>query len=212
MSGKIRVLLADDHAVVRKGFRLILSQYPEFEVVGEASDGQQAVDLGRTLAPDIVIMDVAMPRLNGVMATRAILETHPHCRILMLSMHGDAVYVRESLRAGAKGYLLKDAVDHDLVAAVRALAEGNAYLSPSVSKTVLADYRQQVGESGDQLTTREREVLQLLAEGFTAKEIAKRLDISAYTVDAHRSRIMRKLQISSIGELVRYAMRSGLIS
>lgn len=212
MSRKIRLLLADDHAVVRKGFRLILSQYPEFEVVGEASNGQQAVELVRSLTPDIVIMDVAMPRLNGVMATRAILEAHPHCRILMLSMHGDAVYVRESLRAGAKGYLLKDAVDSDLVAAVRALADGHAYLSPSVSNTVLTDYRQHVGDAGSQLTTREREVLQLLAEGLTAKEIARRLDISAYTVDAHRSRIMRKLQISSIGELVRYAMRSGLIS
>jgi DNA-binding NarL/FixJ family response regulator len=208
----IRLLLADDHTVVRKGFRLILSQYPEFEVVGEASAGHEAVALAGTLAPDIVIMDVAMPRLNGVMATKAILEAQPHCRVLMLSMHGDAVYVRESLRAGAKGYLTKDAVDSDLVAAVRALAAGHAYLSPSISNTVLTDYRQQVGEAGDKLTTREREVLQLLAEGLTAKEIAKRLDISAYTVDAHRSRILRKLQISSIGELVRYAMRNGLIS
>jgi DNA-binding NarL/FixJ family response regulator len=212
MSRKTRVLLADDHAIVRKGIRLILSQHPEFDVVGEAGDGQQAIDLVHTLTPDIVIMDVAMPRLNGVMATRAILEAHPHCRILMLSMHGDSVYVRESLRAGAKGYLLKDAVDHDLLAAVRALADGHAYLAPSVSNTVLADYRQQAGDAGGQLTTREREVLQLLAEGLTAKEIAKRLDISVYTVDAHRSRIMRKLQISSIGELVRYAMRTGLIS
>ncbi len=212
MTRTVRVLLADDHAVVRKGFRLILSQYPEFEVVGEASDGQEAVELARTIQPDVVIMDVAMPQLNGVMATRAILEENPHCRILMLSMHGDSVYVRESLRAGAKGYLLKDAVDHDLVAAVRALAQGHAYLSPSVSSTVLNDYRQQASDTGDRLTTREREVLQLLAEGLTAKDIARRLDISAYTVDAHRSRIMRKLQISSIGELVRYAMRSGLIS
>lgn len=211
MSG-LRILLADDHAVVRKGFRLILSQYPEFDVVGEASNGQEAVEMALALEPDLVIMDVAMPQLNGVMATRAILEGHPHCRILMLSMHGDSVYVRESLRAGAKGYLLKDAVDHDLVAAVRALAAGHAYLSPSVSSTVLADYRQQASDAGDRLTSREREVLQLLAEGLTAKEIARRLDISAYTVDAHRSRIMRKLQISSIGELVRYAMRRGLIS
>lgn len=212
MSSRLRIMLADDHAVVRKGFRLILSQYPEFDVVGEASNGQEAVDMALALEPDLVIMDVAMPQLNGVMATRAILEGHPHCRILMLSMHGDSVYVRESLRAGAKGYLLKDAVDHDLVSAVRALAAGHAYLSPSVSNTVLADYRQQASDDGDRLTTREREVLQLLAEGLTAKEIARRLDISAYTVDAHRSRIMRKLQISSIGELVRYAMRRGLIS
>lgn len=208
---KTRVLLVEDHGIVRKGLRLILSQYPEFDVVGEAVDGQHAIEQVKALLPDVVIMDVAMPRLNGVMATRAILEQHPHCRILMLSMHGDAVYVRESLRAGAKGYLLKDSVDHELVAAVRALAEGNAYLSPSVSKTVLNDYRQQGGDAGSELTTREREVMQLLAEGLTAKEIAKRLDISAYTVDAHRGRIMRKLQISSIGELVRYAMRNGLV-
>jgi two-component system response regulator NreC len=208
---KTRVLLVEDHGIVRKGLRLILSQYPEFEVVGEAVDGQHAIEMVKTLTPDVVIMDVAMPRLNGVMSTRAILEQHPHSRILMLSMHADAVYVRESLKAGAKGYLLKDAVDHELVAAVRALAEGNAYLSPSVSKTVLADYRQHSSEAGSELTSREREVMQLLAEGFTAKEIAKRLDISAYTVDAHRGRIMRKLQISSIGELVRYAMRNGLV-
>jgi RNA polymerase sigma factor (sigma-70 family) len=211
MNSKTRLLLADDHALVRKGLRLILSQEPTFEVVAEASHGREAVSMVRTHRPDVVVMDVAMPHVNGVTAVRNILEEEPQCRILMLSMHRDAAYVRESLRAGAKGYLLKDAVDHELVAAVKALADGHAYLSPAVSNTVLADYRQHVSDATE-LTAREREVLQLLAEGLTAKEIAKRLDISAYTVDAHRSRLMRKLQISSIGELVRFAMRNGLIT
>lgn len=211
MNPKTRLLLADDHALVRTGLRLILSQEPTFDVVGEASDGREVVSMVRTLRPDVVLMDVAMPRANGVTAVRSILEEEPNCRILMLSMHGDAAYVRESLRAGAKGYLLKDAVDHELVTAIKALASGNAYLSPAVSNMVLADYRQHVSDASG-LTTREREVLQLLAEGLTAKEIAKRLEISVYTVDAHRTRIMRKLQISSIGELVRLAMRTGLIS
>jgi len=211
MNSKTRLLLADDHALVRKGLRLILSQEPTFEVVAEASHGREAVSMVRTHRPDVVVMDVAMPHVNGVTAVRTILEEEPQCRILMLSMHRDAAYVRESLRAGAKGYLLKDAVDHELVTAVKALADGHAYLSPAVSNTVLADYRQHVSDATD-LTAREREVLQLLAEGLTAKEIAKRLDISAYTVDAHRSRLMRKLQISSIGELVRFAMRNGLIT
>lgn len=211
MNPKTRLLLADDHALVRKGLRLILSQEPTFEVVGEAGDGREVLSMVRTLQPDVVLMDVAMPRANGVTAVRGILQEEPNCRILMLSMHSDAAYVRESLRAGAKGYLLKDAVDHELVTAIKALASGNAYLSPAVSNMVLADYRQHVSDTSG-LTTREREVLQLLAEGLTAKEIAKRLEISVYTVDAHRTRIMRKLQISSIGELVRMAMRSGLIS
>ncbi|MBM3773252.1 MAG: response regulator transcription factor [Acidimicrobiia bacterium] len=211
MTPKTRLLLADDHALVRRGLRLILSQEPTFDVVGEASDGREVVTMVRTLRPDVVLMDVAMPRANGVTAVRSILEEEPNCRILMLSMHSDAAYVRESLRAGAKGYLLKDAVDQELVTAIKALASGNAYLSPAVSNMVLADYRQHVSDASG-LTTREREVMQLLAEGLTAKEIAKRLEISAYTVDAHRTRIMRKLQISSIGELVRFAMRAGLIS
>lgn len=212
MRSPIRLLLADDHALVRKGLRLILAQQPGFEVVGEASDGHEAVERAKALRPDVVVMDVAMPKLNGVMATRDMLEQQPGCQVLILSMHGDAAYVRECLRAGAKGYLLKDAVDHELVAAVRALAEGQSYLSPAISNTVLHDYREHVGDAISLLTAREREILQLLAEGLTAKEIAKRLEISNYTVDAHRSRIMRKLQISSIGELVRFAMRHGLIT
>jgi DNA-binding NarL/FixJ family response regulator len=211
MSRRIRILLADDHTLVRKGFRLILSQEADLEVVGEASNGQEAVELAQRLTPDIVVLDVAMPDMNGVAATRAILDVHPECRVLMLSMHGDAVYVRESLRAGARGYLLKEAIDQDLLTAVRALARGQSYLSPAVSNTVLTDYRQRSLGPLDQLTAREREVLQMLAEGLTAKEIATRLDISAYTVDAHRSRILKKLQLNSVGELVRFAMRVGLV-
>jgi DNA-binding NarL/FixJ family response regulator len=210
---KTRILLADDHAVVRKGFRLILSQEPDFEVVGEAGEGLEAVRLASELEPhaDVVIMDIAMPGLNGVEATRRITENGTRSRILILSMHKDAVYVRESLRAGAKGYLLKESIDKDLVAAVRAVAAGHAFLSPEISATVLADYQQHVTDPLDSLTNRERQVLQLLAEGLTAKDIASRLNISVYTVDAHRSRIMKKLHLKSSGELVRFAMRKKLI-
>ncbi len=210
---KTRILLADDHAVVRKGFRLILSQEPDFEVVGEAGEGLEAVRLASELDPhaDVVIMDIAMPGLNGVEATRRITENGTRSRILILSMHKDAVYVRESLRAGAKGYLLKESIDKDLVAAVRAVAAGHAFLSPEISATVLADYQQHVTDPLDSLTNRERQVLQLLAEGLTAKDIASRLNISVYTVDAHRSRIMKKLHLKSSGELVRFAMRKKLI-
>jgi two-component system, NarL family, response regulator NreC len=211
MPRRTRILLVDDHTLVRKGFRLILSQENDLEVVGEASNGRDAVALAQRLTPDVVILDVAMPDMNGVAATRAILDVHPEGRVLMLSMHADAVYVRESLRAGARGYLLKEAIDHDLLTAVRALANGQSYLSPAVATTVLTDYRQRTQSPLDQLTAREREVLQMLAEGLTAKDIASKLDISVYTVDAHRSRIMKKLQLNSVGELVRFAMRAGLV-
>lgn len=210
MSRKIRILLVDDHAVVRQGFRLILSQEPDIEVVGESGDGQDAVRLAQQLKPTLVIMDIAMPRLNGVEATRRIMEACPDARILILSMHKDAVYVRETLRAGAKGYLLKDSIDQDLLRAVRSVAGGDGFLSPEVSGTVLQDY-QQVADPFDRLTAREREVLQMLAEGQVAKEIATALDISVYTVDAHRGRIMKKLGLRSSTEIVRFAMRKGLI-
>jgi DNA-binding NarL/FixJ family response regulator len=210
MSRKIRILLADDHAVVRQGFRLILNQEPDMEVVGESGDGSDVVRLAQQLRPGLVIMDIAMPRVNGVEATRRIMEAYPEARILILSMHKDAVYVRETLRAGAKGYLLKDSIDQDLLRAVRAVAAGNGFLSPEVSGTVLQDY-QQVEDPFDRLTAREREVLQMLAEGKIAKEIATELDISVYTVDAHRGRIMKKLGLRSSTEIVRFAMRRGLI-
>jgi len=210
MSPKIRILLADDHAVVRQGFKLILNQQPDLEVIGEAKDGSEAVQLAHDLKPNLVIMDIAMPGMNGVEATRRIIEGSPECRILVLSMHKDVVYVRETLRAGAKGYLLKESIDQDLLRAVRAVANGDGFLSPEVSGTILKDY-QQVEDPFDQLTAREREVLQMLAEGKVAKEVAAVLEISVYTVDAHRGRIMRKLGLKSSTELVRFAMRKGLV-
>jgi two-component system response regulator NreC len=207
----IRVLLADDHGVVRQGFRLILAQHDDVEVVGEAVNGREAVDLARKLTPDVVILDIAMPELNGVDATRLIRQELPECNVLVLSMHKDAAYVRETLRAGAKGYLLKDSIDGDLVKAVRAVAAGEGFLSPGISATVLSDYQKHVSDPLDLITPRERQLLQMLAEGKTSKDIASELKISIYTVDAHRSRIMKKLQLRSIGDLVRFAFQRGLI-
>ncbi|MBL8168381.1 MAG: response regulator transcription factor [Acidobacteria bacterium] len=206
-----RILLADDHLVVRRGFGLILSAQPGWKIVGEAANGREAVELTERLQPDLVVMDVSMPELNGIEATRRIAEFAPRCRILALSMHRDAVYVREILRAGAHGYLLKDASDQDLVDAVRAVSQGQGYLSPAVSDAVLSDYRKHVTDPIDLLTSREREVLQLIAEGKTNKEIAQDLHLSVYTVDSHRGRIMEKLNLHSAGELIRFAIRNGLI-
>jgi DNA-binding NarL/FixJ family response regulator len=208
---RITILLADDHSVVRQGFRRILESQADMEIVGEAGNGREAIERATELGPDVVVMDVAMPELNGIEATRRLMETSPHTRVLALSMHKDAVYVREILRAGARGYLLKDAIDADLLAAVRAVARGEAYLSPAIADSVLTDYRQHVTDPIDLLTTREREVLQLIAEGKTNKEIATDLKLSIYTVDAHRGRIMEKLNLHSTGELVRFALRKGLI-
>jgi DNA-binding NarL/FixJ family response regulator len=208
---RIRILLADDHAVVRQGFRMILSAHSDLEIVGEAGNGREAVELAATLRPDVVVMDVAMPELNGIEATRRLTADNPHTRVVALSMHKDSVYVREILRAGARGYLLKDSVAADLVSAVRAVASGEGYLSPQVSNAVLDDYRRHVTNPIDMLTSREREVLQMLAEGKTNKEIAGVLNLSAYTVEAHRGRIMEKLNVHTIADLVRFAVRNGLV-
>ncbi len=207
----IKILLADDHALVRQGLRFILEAQDDMEIVGQAGNGNEAVEMAEKLKPDVVIMDVAMPGLNGVEATRRLSGSLPRTRVLALSMHKDSVYVREILRAGARGYLLKDSGDADLVAAVRAVAKGEGYISPAVSDAVLSDYRKHVTDPLDLLTTREREVLQLIAEGKTNKEIATDLNLSVYTVEAHRGRIMEKLNLHSTGELVRFALRNGLI-
>ena len=207
---KIRVLLADDHAVVRAGFRMILAAQSNIEIIGEASNGREAVEMAEKSQPDVVVMDVTMPELNGIEATRRLAQSTPRARILALSMHKDSVYVREILKAGARGYLLKDALDKDLVAAVEAVSRGEGYLSPAVADAVLSDYRKHVTDPLDLLSTREREVLQMIAEGKTNKEIATVLKLSVYTVDAHRGRIMEKLNLHSTSELVRFAMRNGL--
>lgn len=206
-----RILLADDHAVVRNGFRMILAAQTDLEVVGEASNGREAVALAEKTRPDLVVMDIAMPELNGIEATRQITQKNPNTRVLALSMQKDAVYVRETLRAGAKGYLLKDSSEQDLLAAVRAVASGKGWLSPGVSDAVLEDYRRHVTDPVDLLSPREREVLQMIAESRTNKEIATALNLSVYTVEAHRGRIMEKLNLHSIAELVRFALRKGLI-
>jgi two-component system, NarL family, response regulator NreC len=211
MREKIHILLADDHAVVRQGFKMILAAQPDMEIVGEAGNGREAVDLAGQLQPDVIVMDVAMPELNGIEATRRIADLSPRSRVLALSMHKDSVYVREILRAGARGYLLKDSISSDLLAAVRAIARGEGYLSPGVSDAVLNDYRRHVTDPIDLLTSREREVLQMIAEGKTNKEIATVLNLSVYTVDAHRGRIMEKLNMHSATDLVRFAVRAGLV-
>ena len=190
---------------------MILDAEADMEIVGEAANGREAVDLAVQLRPDVVVMDVSMPELNGIEATRRLAASLPRARVVALSMHKDSVYVREILRAGARGYLLKDSGAADLVAAIRAVASGESYLSPAVSNAVLDDYRRTATNPIDLLTSREREVLQLLAESKTNKEIAGVLNLSVYTVEAHRGRIMEKLNLHSIGELVLFAVRSGLI-
>lgn len=207
----IRILLVDDHAMVRRGFRLILGEHPtEFDVVGEAGSGQTALELIPNLKPDLVLLDVAMPNMNGVETTQAIVQNWPRVKVVIVSMHKDSSYVRESLRTGAKGYVLKESVDAELLQAVRTVAGGDGYIAPGVSNIVLSDYQRFVGSPLDSLTSREMDVFRLLAQGKLAKEIAAELDISIYTVDAHRNHIFRKLQLRSAAELVRFAIRQGV--
>lgn len=211
-SKKIRVMIADDHAVVRHGFRMILAAEWDMEVVAEVSNGREALQQGEELQPDVCVMDVTMPELNGIEATRRLMVASPKTRVLALSMHKDSVYVREILRAGAKGYMLKDSSPADFLRAVRTVAVGKGFLSPEVSEGVLDDYRKHVTNPIDLLSSREREVLQLIAESKTNKEIALLLSLSIYTVEAHRGRVMEKLNLHSVGELVRFAVRNGLVN
>jgi two-component system, NarL family, response regulator NreC len=209
---KTRILLADDHNVVRRGFKLIVSKEPDLEVVGEAGNGREAVELAERLQPDVVVIDVSMPELNGIEGTRRISVSCPRTRVLALSMHRDAVYVREILRAGARGYIVKDADDDAFLDAVRSVARNEAYLSPAIADAVLSDYRKHVSSPVDLLTSREREVIQMIAEGKTNKDIANFLALSVYTVEAHRGKIMEKLNLHNTGDMVRFALRNGLIS
>lgn len=209
---KIRTFLVDDHALVRSGLKLILSMHADIEVVGEAADADTAFDAVRELRPDVTAMDIVMSSTTGVEATRRIAREIPETRVLIVTMHNDPVFVREALRAGARGYVLKDAVDTEFVNAVRAVARGEGWLNSAISSTVLDDYRTFVRQPADLLSARERQVLMLLAEGYTAKDVAAKLNISPYTVDAHRSRILKKLQLRGATDMVRFALENGLIS
>jgi len=213
----IRVLLADDHKLMRAGLRLVVAQQPDLSVVGEADDGRQAVELAKSLKPDVVVMDIGMPNLNGIEAARQIREIRPEAAVVMLSMHSDEGYVLRALGAGARAYLLKDSATSDLVQAIHAVAEGKSFFSPAVSKVLLQDYMRKLQRSGaedsyDLLSPREREVLQLVAEGKSNKEIANLLNLSVYTVETHRARIMQKLNLKGVPELILYAVRKGIIS
>ena len=213
----IRILLADDHTVVRKGLRLLLESHAGFHVIADAADGREAVALAVQHTPDVVVMDVAMPALNGIEAARQILARLPQTAIVFLSMHSDEGYVLKALKAGARAYLLKDSAEHDLVSAVIAVSEGKAFFSPAISKMLVEDYMRQmqdrkVEDSYELLTTREREVLQLLAEGKNNKEVASILNLSLYTVETHRGNIFQKLNLHSGAELVLYAIRKGVIT
>jgi two-component system response regulator NreC len=213
----IRILLADDHTVVRDGLRALLEKQPDMAVVAEAADGRDSVRLAEELAPDVVIMDIAMPNMNGIEATRRITASCPRTAVVVLSMHQDESYVLRSLKAGAKGYLLKDSLRSDVIDAIRSVAQGRSFLTRKVSRMLQEDYvsqlqRRGLDDSYDLLTDREREILQLIAEGRTNKEVAGLLNVSLTTVETHRTHILQKLGIHSIPELILYAVRKGIIS
>ena len=212
LSKKIRVLLADDHTILRRGLRMLIDSQADMEVIGEARTGREALAETRRLEPDVVIMDISMPDLNGIESTRQICDELPRTKVVALSMHKDSVYVREILRAGARGYLLKESEDDDLLKAIRSVHRGEAFLSPAISDAVLTDYRRHVSNPVDLLTGREREILTLVADGKTNKEIASSLGLSVYTVESHRGSVMEKLNLHNTGDIVRFALRNGLIS
>ena len=213
----IRVLLAEDHTIVRKGLRSLLDAESDIQVVGEAENGREAIDKVEELRPDIVVMDITMPGLNGLEATRQIKKRFPDVQILILTVHTSEEYVVQILRAGASGYLVKQAAPTELISAIQAASRGEAFLSPSISKKVVEDYVQRAGvtaesDSLQRLTAREREVLQLIAEGYSTREIAEQLHISVKTAETHRAHLIEKLGIHSTAELTQYAIRKGVIS
>jgi len=214
---QIRILLADDHNVMRRGLRLLLESQPGFSVVAEASDGRQAVDQALATKPDVVVLDITMPQLSGTEAAQRIIEALPGTAVVILSMHADEGYVLRALKAGAKGYLVKDTAEGDLIEAIKVVSEGKAFFSPEISKMLVEDYVREIRTRGaddsyELLTAREREILHLLAGGKTNKDIATLLNLSLFTVETHRRNLQEKLNLHSLAELILYAVRKGLIS
>ena len=214
---QIRVMLADDHDVVRKGVRYLLSEDPAIVVVGEASDGLQAVEMAEQLKPDVLVMDIAMPNMNGIQVTATVTKRSPRTGVIILSMYSNEVYLTRALDAGARGYLLKDCVEPDLLRAISAVAQGKPFFTPSIASTLLDDYMRCLREkslvdSYDMLTDREKEVLQLLAEGKSNKEAAALLNVSPTTVETHRTRMMQKLNLHNTAEIVLYAVRKKIVA
>jgi two-component system, NarL family, response regulator NreC len=213
----IRIVLADDHSVMRSGLRALLQQHPDMQVVGEANDGREALSLAESLKPDVAVLDITMPNLNGIEAARQMVAKQLDVAIIMLSMHSDESYVLRALRAGVRGYLLKEAAEIDLLHAIRAVTQGKSFFSPMVSRMLAEDYVRQlqgkeIADSYDLLTAREREILQLIAEGNSNKDIANLLNLSLYTVETHRGNILQKLNLHSVPDLILYAVRKGVIS
>jgi two-component system response regulator NreC len=214
---KLRILLGDDHTIVRQGLCKILEEQRDWQVVAQTSDGREAVRQSLALQPDVAIVDIGMPLLNGIEATRQIVRRLPNVHVLILSMHADEAYITQALQAGAKGYLLKDSADTDLIRGVTAVASGKSFFSPAVARVMLDDYVRHLADKGivdryDSLSEREREIFQLIAEGHSNKEIADLLSISPATVETHRAHILQKLDVHNTAELVLYAVRKGVIS
>jgi two-component system, NarL family, response regulator NreC len=210
------VLLVDDHTVIRAGIKMLLERQREWHVVGEASDGREALKAVEEFSPDVIVMDLAMPNLNGMEATRQIVATHPKISVVVLSMHSDEGYVLRALKAGARGYVLKDSTETDLIDAVKAVLAGKSYFSPAVSRLLVEDYTRQLRDRDledtfELLTNREREILQLVAESKSNKDIAALLNLSVYTIETHRKNIMEKLNLHTVPELILYAVRKGVI-
>jgi two-component system, NarL family, response regulator NreC len=213
----IRIVIADDHGIVRAGLKLLLERKPDLQVAGEAADGHEAVRLASELQPDVILMDIGMPLLNGIAAASQIVREHPEVGVIILSMHSDESYILRAMNAGARGYLLKDSADNDVERAVRTVAEGKPFFSPEIAKMLLEDYVRLIRERGAQdsyelLTDRERQVLQLIAEGKSNKEIANILNLSPYTVESHRTNMMQKLNLHNTAEIVLYAVRKAIIA